>query len=197
MMKSNFMKGYIRSVLTSLKFSNDDILHCGSYYDINIQNIEFGEDSKWKRKNKKGRKSGTAGKISFVFSIKVSVEAFGLTRLRNILDKVMWSLKAPPHNPIGKLIWDHCEMNEVPICNYLMKQQHNEETIQEMITASLDSTFEYGYSLKLSTHLNQFMVDYDINCILKSEMGFKCWTDLTKIWNADSALKITQSVNTS
>jgi hypothetical protein len=54
MIKSSFMGGYVRSVLTSLNFWNDDILHTGSYYDINIGNIEFGEVSKWKHKNKKG-----------------------------------------------------------------------------------------------------------------------------------------------
>ncbi len=59
MIKSSFMGVYVRSVLTSLNFRNDDILHTGSYYDINIQNIKFGEVSKWKRKNKKGRKGGT------------------------------------------------------------------------------------------------------------------------------------------
>ncbi len=56
MIKSSFMGWYVRSVVTSLNFRNDDILHTGSYYDINIQNIEFGEVSKWKRKNKKAEK---------------------------------------------------------------------------------------------------------------------------------------------
>jgi hypothetical protein len=53
-----------------------------------------------------------------------------------------------------------------------VRQSLNEEAIQEMITASLNSTFENGYSLKLSTHLNQSMVNFDIICILKNEMGF-------------------------
>jgi hypothetical protein len=59
MIKSSFMGGYVMSMLTSLNSRNDDILHTGSYYDINIQNIEFGKVSKWKRKNKKGGKGGT------------------------------------------------------------------------------------------------------------------------------------------
>jgi hypothetical protein len=86
----------------------------------------------------------------------------------------MWSSKARPHNPMGMLIWDYCEKNEVLICNYLMNQQHNEEANQEKITASLDSTFKNGYYIKLSTQMNQFMVDFDSICILKYEMGFKC-----------------------
>jgi hypothetical protein len=48
------------------------------------------------------------------------------------------------------------------------------------ITAE-DSTFKNGYSLKLSTHLNQFMVNYDIIRILKTKMGSNCWTDLTEV----------------
>ncbi len=174
MMKSSFMGGYVRSVLTSLNFRNDYILHTGSYYDINIQNIEFGEVSKWKRKNKKRGTGGTVSRMSFVFSCKINEEAFGLTRLRNIIDKIMWSMKARPHNSMGKLIWEFCKKEEEHICNYLMNQHHKEEAIKEKITASVDSTFENGYSLKLSTHLNQFMVDYDIIQILKTKMGYNC-----------------------
>ena len=70
---------------------------------------------------------------------------------------------------------------EVPLCNYLINQQHNEDTIQEKITAMVDSNFRNSYSLKLSTPLNQFMVNFDIICILNIEMGFKCWTDLTEL----------------
>jgi hypothetical protein len=36
MIKSSFMSGYVRTILTSLKFKNEDLLHTRSYYDINI-----------------------------------------------------------------------------------------------------------------------------------------------------------------
>jgi hypothetical protein len=100
----------------------------------------------------KGGKSGTVGQMSFVFNIKISVEAFGLTHLRNILDKVIWSLKARPHNPMGKLIWDYFQKNEVPICNYVINQQHNEcENIHSWISLSGDLAFSHQdriYSFK-------------------------------------------------
>jgi hypothetical protein len=109
MMKSNFVKGHVRSVLTSLKFSN--IIYSTSvatmiyiFKTLCLEKIQSGS-----ARTKKGGKSGTVGRMSFVFSIMISEEAFGLTRLRNILDKVMWSLKARPHNPMGKLIWDYCK----------------------------------------------------------------------------------------
>jgi hypothetical protein len=45
----------------------------------------------------------------------------------------------------------------------------------------VDSTFKDGYSLKLSTHLKQFMVNYDIICILKNKMGYNGWSDLSEV----------------
>jgi hypothetical protein len=80
--------------------------------------------------------------MSLVFSCKISEEVFGLTHLRNILDKVMWSMKAQPHNPMGKLIWEFCKKEEEHNCNYLMNQHHKEEAIKEKVTASVDSTFQ-------------------------------------------------------
>jgi hypothetical protein len=69
---------------------------------------------------------------------------------------------------MGKLIWEFCKKEEEHICNYLMNQHHNEEAISKKIYASMDSTYKNGSSLKLSTHLNQFMADYDIIHILKT-----------------------------
>ena len=55
-LKSNFMKGFVKSVLTSLKFRHEEVVHCTSYKDINIRKVEFGEESKWKRVTKKTEK---------------------------------------------------------------------------------------------------------------------------------------------
>jgi hypothetical protein len=55
-LKSNFMKGFLKSVLTSLKFRHEEVVHCASYKDINIRKVEFGEESKWKHVNKKMEK---------------------------------------------------------------------------------------------------------------------------------------------
>jgi hypothetical protein len=45
-LKSNYIKGFVRLVLSSLKFRNEELLRCGSYKDINIRKVEFGEESK-------------------------------------------------------------------------------------------------------------------------------------------------------
>jgi hypothetical protein len=105
--------------------------------------------------------------MSFVFSCKAKEEASSLTSLKHIIDKITWSLRAHKHKHMGTLIWKHCEKNETQICNYMMGFLHSEEASQEKIIVSVDATFKNGYSLKLSTHLNQFMVDYDIICVLK------------------------------
>jgi hypothetical protein len=77
--------------------------------------------SKWKHKNKSGGKSGgMVSGLSFVFSCKISKEALGLTHLRKILDKVMWSMKAQPNFFLGKILWDHCKREEDHIVKYLM-----------------------------------------------------------------------------
>jgi hypothetical protein len=80
------MRAYVATILTLLQFKPKDILHTGSYYDFNIQSIEFGKASRWKHTKKPGRKTGTFSWVSFVFSCKISDEASGLTRLRRILN---------------------------------------------------------------------------------------------------------------
>ncbi len=119
--------------------------------------------------------------FSFVFGSKTSEEATALTCLRYILDKVTWFLKACKHNPMGFLIWKYCEISEEAICNYMMKEYHSQEAGQEKMTASRDATFKNGYSLKLNTYLNQYMVDYNIVCVLKEEMGFRSWPDMSEL----------------
>ncbi len=94
-LKSNFMKDFVKAVLTSLKFGHEKVVHCASYKDINIRKVEFGEESKWKRAIKKNRKVKTVLRMSFVFGSKTSEEATALTCLRYILDKVTWCLKTP------------------------------------------------------------------------------------------------------
>jgi hypothetical protein len=102
------MRGYIRTILTSLNFKSEDLLHTGSYNDINIQSIECGESSRWKHVKKDGGRTTTVSRMSFVFSCKISEEASALPRLRRILDKVVWSMKIRTHNPLGPILFDHC-----------------------------------------------------------------------------------------
>jgi hypothetical protein len=63
----------------------------------------------------------------------------------------------------------------------MMNEYHGQEAGKEKMTASVDATFKNGYSLKPDTHLNQFMVDYDIICVLKEKMGFRSWSDMSEL----------------
>ncbi len=58
---------------------------------------------------------------------------------------------------------------------------HSKEAVQEKITSSVDTAIENGYSLKFSTHLDWFMVNYEIICVLRDEMGCKGWHDLSEV----------------
>jgi hypothetical protein len=93
----------VKSVLTSLKFRHEEVVHCASYKDINIRKVEFGEESKWKCVNKKNGIVKTVPRMSFVFGSKTSEEAITLTCLRYILDKVTWCLKTRRHTLWGFL----------------------------------------------------------------------------------------------
>ncbi len=129
----------------------------------------------------KNRKVKTDPRMFFVFGCKATEEATALNFMRHILDKVTWSLKTRKHNPMGALIGKYCDQNEVAICNYMMNEYHSQEAGQEMMTASVDAAFKNCYSLKLNTYSNQFMVDYDIICVLKKEMGFGRWSNISEL----------------
>ncbi len=127
-------------------------------------------------RDKKNGKVRTVPRMSFVFGSKTSEEATALTCLRYILDKVTWCLKARKHNPMGFLIWKYCEQNEEAICNYMMREYHSQEA-----GASVDAALKNGYSFKLNTYFNQYMGDYDIVLVLKEEMVFRSWSDMSEL----------------
>jgi hypothetical protein len=100
---SNFMKGFVRLVLSSLKFRIEVLLHCGSYKDNNICKNEFGKESKWKHVVKRNEKVKTVPRMSFVFGCKTTEAATAVNCMRHILDKCTWSLKTRKHHPMGPL----------------------------------------------------------------------------------------------
>jgi hypothetical protein len=81
---------------------------------------------------------------------------------------------------MGILVWKYCEQTEAPLINYMMGVNCSEEATQEKITTSVNATFKNGYSLWLGTHLNQFLVDYDIIHVLKNETRYISWSDLSE-----------------
>jgi hypothetical protein len=182
MLKASFLSAYVRTVLTSLHFENEDVLHTGSYYDFNIRSFEFGEASKWKRTKNRIGKIKITSRASFVFSCKIGEEASSIPRLKKILDKIAWAMKKRIHNPIGETLFKHCEEEEHRIFECFMDENHNDEkAVKEKITAAVDAAFKNGLSIRYHCHLNQFMVDYDIIRVLRNDMGYSAWDELTEV----------------
>jgi hypothetical protein len=54
-------------------------------------------------------------------------------------------MKARTHNPLGPILFEHCQKKEEGIFNYFMNKNHNnEEAIKEKMTVAVDSTFKNG-----------------------------------------------------
>ena len=181
MLKGCFMSGYVRAALSAFKDASLDLDHSATYHDINIRKVEFGEESVWKRRINRNGKKTTTGRMSFVFCSETSDDEQGLPRLKKVLDCVFLSLKRRVDNPVGKLLWEYIGLNLEHIHNHLMKGSGlTDDLIEEKITSWVDTKFNGGYSLRVGCHMDQFMVDYDIICILKDEMGFNCWSEVSE-----------------
>ena len=70
MLKSQFIKGYVRTLLTKVKKTNIDLAHSNSYYDINIRKYEFGNESVWRH----SLQNKTTKRLSFVYTCNTSNE---------------------------------------------------------------------------------------------------------------------------
>jgi hypothetical protein len=68
MLKSQFIKGYIGTLLTKVKKTRINTAHSNSYYDINIRKYEFGKESVW-RCTLQGE---TTKRLSFVYTCDTS-----------------------------------------------------------------------------------------------------------------------------
>jgi hypothetical protein len=65
-LKSQFVKGYVGTLLTKVNRPNIDTGHSSSYYDINIRKYEYGEESVWKRKEQNKPQKGCPSYIPVI-----------------------------------------------------------------------------------------------------------------------------------
>ncbi len=72
-LKSQFIKGYIGTVLTKIKKPTIDIDHSSSYYDVIICKYEFGKESVWRHKEQ----SKPTKRLSFVYTCDTANERNG------------------------------------------------------------------------------------------------------------------------
>jgi hypothetical protein len=54
----------------------------------------------------------------------------------------------------------------------------NEDLVAEKITQDINQLFSGGYNIIWNDTLNQFLVDFDIICILKNYIGYNSWSDV-------------------
>jgi hypothetical protein len=91
-------------------------------------------------------------------------------------------MKKRDHNPIGETLFKHCEKDKHQIFENFMDENHNDEkAIKEKIMAAVDASFKNRLNIRFHCHLNQFMVDYDIIHVLRNNMDYSPWSELTEV----------------
>jgi hypothetical protein len=72
-LKSQFIKGYIGTLLTKIQKPTIGIGHSSSYYNVNIRKYEFGKESVWRCKEQ----SKTTKRLSFVYTCDTANKKMG------------------------------------------------------------------------------------------------------------------------
>jgi hypothetical protein len=170
-LKSQFIKGYIGTLLTKIQKPNIDIGHSSSYYDINIRKYEFGKKSVWRRKEQ----SKTTKRLSFVYTCDTANKRNGKQGLIEAIKFLFMSMKKREINPIRPFVIEYLKEHALSLYEYLFKKKPNEELVAEDLTDDIDKHFCAGFVLHWDDCLNHWMVDYDIICVLKWCVGYSSW----------------------
>ena len=173
-LKSQFLKGYIGTLLKRIKMPNIDISHTDSFYDINIRKYEYGKESLWKRKDQ----GKITKRLSFVYTCDTANERNGKQGLIETVQFFFKTMKKREYNPIGPLVVEFLKDHASSLYNYLLKKKPNEELVAKDITDDIDKHFRAGFVTHWDDYLNHWMVDYDIIRILKDYVGYSSWTDV-------------------
>jgi hypothetical protein len=157
-LKSQFIKGYIGTVLTKIKKPTIDIGHSSSYYDINIHKYEFSKESVWRRKEQ----NNTNKRLFFVYTCDTANKRNGKQGVIESIKFLFMSMKKCEINPIGPLVLEYLKDHALALYEYLMKKKPNEELVAEDFTDDIDKHFRAGFVLHLDDCLNHWIVDYNI-----------------------------------
>jgi hypothetical protein len=173
-LKSQFIKGYIGTVLAKIKKPTIDIGHSSSYYDINIRKYEFGKESVWRRKEQ----CKITKRLSFVYTCDTANKRNGKQGVIEAIKFLFMLMKKHEINPIGRLVLEYLKDHASALYKYLLKMKLNEELVTKDLTDDIDKYFHAGFVLHRDDCLNHWMVDYHIICILKDYVGYSSWTDV-------------------
>ncbi len=170
-LKSQFIKGYIGTLLTKIQKPTINIGHSSLYYDINIRKYEFGKESVWRHKEQ----SKTTKRLSFVYTCDTAIKRNGKQGLIKAIKVLFMSMKKREINPIGPFVIEYLKEHALSLYEYLLKKKPNEELVAKDLTDDIDKHFHAGFVLHWDDCLNHWMVDYDIICILKWYVGYSSW----------------------
>jgi hypothetical protein len=172
--KSQFIKGYIGTLLTKIKKPTINIDYSSFFYDINIHKYEFGTESVWRHKEQ----SKTTKRLSFVYTCDTANKRNGKQGAIKAIKFLFMMMKKHEINPIWPLVLEHLKDLASALDEYLLKKKPNEELVTKDLADDIDKHFRAGFVLHWDDCLNHWMVDYNIICILKGHVGYSSWTDV-------------------
>jgi hypothetical protein len=108
MLKSEFIRGYLSTVLPGHRQSIIDVNCCHTYEDIHIHKDVFGPESvRRRRSSTTGQKNRTIPRISFVYSCDTTNEKIGKQGVSEAVKIFFMSMKKRDLNPIGLMVLEH------------------------------------------------------------------------------------------
>jgi hypothetical protein len=173
-LKSQFIKGFIGTVLTKINKPTINIGHSSSYYDIIIHKYEFDKESVWRRKEQ----SKTTKRLSFMYTCDTANERNGKQGVIAAIKFLFMLMKKHEINPIGPLVFEYLKDHASALYEYLLKKTPDEELVAKNLTDDIDKYFHAGFVLRWDDCLNHWVVDYNIILILKEYVGYSSWTDV-------------------
>jgi hypothetical protein len=154
-LKSQFIKGYIGTVLSKIKKPTIDIGHSSSYYDINIRKYDFGKESAWRHKEQ----SKPTKRLSFVYTCDTANKRNGKKGVIEAIKFLFMSMKKREINPIGPLALEYLKDHASALYEYLLKKKPSDELVTKDLTDDIDKHFRAGFVLHWDDCLNHCMVD--------------------------------------
>ncbi len=138
MLESEFIRGYLSTVLLGHRQSIIDINHCHTYEDIHIRKDDFGPESVWRhRSSTTGQKNRTIPRISFVYSCDTTNKKIGKQGISEAVKIFFMSMEKRDLNPIGPMVLEHLKNHVDALYRYFMKDKFNKESVGETLNEDI------------------------------------------------------------
>jgi hypothetical protein len=105
LLKAQLISGYIEYLLSQVKKSSIDIVHCKTYHEINIRQHEFGQENSWRRcPSRQGMPTQIEKRITFVYTCDTKKEQLGKQGATEAVRFFFLSMKKHQSNLVGPLV---------------------------------------------------------------------------------------------